>query len=237
MTRRPRVIRVLCVEDDQQLARLTASYLESHDLEVHVVPRGDVAIADVDRIRPDVVLLDLSLPDMTGLEVCRRIRARHSVPIIMVTGQTDLADRVRGLEHGADDYVSKPYEPAELLARIQAQARRARGDLEPRVSKLVVGPLVVDTATRTVQLRGAPIVLTTTELAIVTELAYHPGRILNREQLLHVIHGSADEVFDRAIDVLISRIRAKIEDDPKNPQLLKTVRRAGYVLTSPDDPT
>ena len=227
-------IRVLYVEDDDRLARLTSEYLGSHGVEVHIVPRGDIAIADIAKIRPDVVLLDLMLPGMDGFEVCRQLRARHATPIIMVTARIEEADRVRGLEGGADDYVTKPFQSRELLARIRAQARRGRGEVGPKAERLEVGPLVLDTSTMEVTLRGKPLALTTNELTLLHALAQRAGRVMDREQLLQLVHGAADEAFDRSIDVIVSRIRSKLEDDPKNPRLLKTIRGVGYMLTPGD---
>lgn len=224
-------IRVLYVEDDERLARLTLEYLTSHGLEVHLVPRGDLAISAIGQIRPDVVLLDLMLPGMDGLEVCRQLRKRSATPIIMVTARTEEADRVMGLEGGADDYVSKPFQSRELLARIRAQARRGRGEVGPRTERIVLGPLVVDSGTMEVSLHGETVALTTNEFALLHALAQRPGRVLDREQLLQLLHGSADEAFDRSIDVVVSRVRAKIEEDPKNPRMLKTIRGVGYMLT------
>jgi len=222
---------VLYVEDDERLARLTSEYLESHGIEVHWLPRGDQAVADVQRIQPDVVLLDLMLPGVHGLEVCRQIRARHDVPIIMVSARSESEDRVRGLDGGADDYIAKPFQSRELLARIHAQARRSRGEVGPKPEKITVGELVVDMAAREVSMSGAAVALTTNEFAVVVALAQRAGRVLSREQLLQVVHGTLDEAFDRSIDVLISRIRGKLEEDPKNPRMVKTVRGAGYMLT------
>ncbi|MBV8759866.1 MAG: response regulator transcription factor [Deltaproteobacteria bacterium] len=225
-------IRVLYVEDDERLAKLTTEYLQSHGLEVHWISRGDRALAEVQHFHPDLVLLDLMLPGVHGLEVCRQIRARHDVPIIMVTARTESEDHVRGLDGGADDYVPKPFQSRELLARIHAQVRRARGDVGPKPERFVIGELVVDLSARVVTMRGAPVALTTNELAVLAALAQRPGRVLSRDELLQVVHGALDEAFDRSIDVLISRIRGKLEEDPKNPRLVKTVRGAGYVLTS-----
>ena len=226
------MIRVLYVEDDARLARLTAEYLESHGLEVHVVARGEAAVADVQKIRPDVVLLDLMLPGIDGFEVCRQIRARQDVPIIMVTARGEPEDRVRGLEGGADDYVAKPFQSRELLARIRAQARRARGEAGPKPERFEVGALVIDLGTREVTMRGAVVSLTTNEFSVVAALAQRAGRVLTREQLLQVVHGTLDDAFDRSIDVLISRIRSKLEEDPKTPRLVKTIRGEGYMLAS-----
>ena len=159
-------IRVLYVEDDERLARLTMEYLTSHGLEVHLVPRGDLAVADVMRIRPDVVLLDLMLPGVDGFEMCKQLRARSDVPIIMVTARLEEADRVRGLEGGADDYVTKPFQSRELLARIRAQARRSRGEVGPKQERIEIGPLVIEPVAMSVTLRGEPVVLTANEFAL-----------------------------------------------------------------------
>ena len=224
-------LRVVYVEDDDRLARLTTQYLTSHQVEVHVVSRGDQAVAEVLRVRPDVVLLDLMLPGTDGLEVCRQLRARCDVPIIMVTARTEEADRVLGLEGGADDYVVKPFQSRELLARIRAQARRGRGERGPRAERIEVGSLVIDAATMEVTVQGKPISLTTSEFQLLHTLAQRAGRVLGREQLLQLLHGTADEAFDRSIDVVVSRVRQKIEDDPRNPRLLKTIRGIGYMLS------
>jgi len=222
---------VVYVEDDERLARLTMQYLASHRLQVHLVTRGDQAVSEVVRIRPDVVLLDLMLPGIDGLVVCRQIRARLDVPIIMVTARTEEADRVIGLEGGADDYVSKPFQSRELLARIRAQARRGRGESGPRAERIEVGALTIDATTMEVTVHGAPVALTTIEFSLLNVLAQRAGRVLAREQLLQLLHGTADEAFDRSIDVVVSRVRAKIEVDARNPRLLKTIRGVGYMLT------
>lgn len=227
-------IRVVYVEDDDRLARLTTQYLQSHRVEVHVVSRGDLAVPEVLRVRPDVVLLDLMLPGADGLDVCRQLRSRTDVPIIMVTARTEEADRVLGLEGGADDYVAKPFQSRELLARIRAQARRARGESGPRPERIEVGRLVIDATTMQVTVDGEPISLTTSEFALLHALAQRAGRVLGREQLLQLLHGSPEEAFDRSIDVVVSRLRHKIEADPRSPRMLKTIRGAGYMLTPGD---
>jgi DNA-binding response OmpR family regulator len=152
------------------------------------------------------------------------------VPIIMVTARSEEADRVLGLEGGADDYVSKPFSSRELLARIRAHARRARGRAGPSPERIEVGTLVVDTGTMTASLNGSRLALTTHEFSLLKVLAERAGRVLGREQLLALLHGSADEAFDRSIDVHVSRLRHKLEDDPRNPRLLKTIRGVGYML-------
>ncbi|HSK05591.1 MAG TPA: response regulator transcription factor, partial [Kofleriaceae bacterium] len=176
-------------------------------------------------------LLDLMLPGTDGLEVCRQLRARCDVPIIMVTARTEEADRVLGLEGGADDYVSKPFQSRELLARIRAQARRARGESGPRPERIEVGALVIDAGTMEVTVGGRLVPLTTSEFTLLHALAQRAGRVLGREQLLQLVHGTSEEAFDRSIDVVVSRLRQKIEDDPRTPRLLKTIRGVGYMLT------
>jgi DNA-binding response OmpR family regulator len=225
-----RRITVVFVEDDERLARLTAQYLLTHNVEVTVIARGDIALAEILRLRPDVVLLDLMLPGLDGVDLCRKLRERIDTPIIMVTARTEEADRVMGLEGGADDYVTKPFLSRELLARIRAQARRARGQTGPAQNRVVVQDLVVDPTNMTATLAGKALALTTFEFSILRVLSERAGRVLAREQLLELVHGSADESFDRSIDVHVSRLRSKLGDDPRNPRLLKTVRGVGYML-------
>ena len=225
-----RRITVVFVEDDERLARLTAQYLLTHNVEVTVIARGDIALAEILRLRPDVVLLDLMLPGLDGVDLCRKLRERIDTPIIMVTARTEEADRVMGLEGGADDYVTKPFVSRELLARIRAQARRARGQTGPAQNRVVVQDLVVDPTNMTATLAGKALALTTFEFSILRVLSERAGRVLAREQLLELVHGSADESFDRSIDVHVSRLRSKLGDDPRNPRLLKTVRGVGYML-------
>ncbi|HEY2732911.1 MAG TPA: response regulator transcription factor [Polyangiales bacterium] len=225
---------IVYVEDDERLARLTAQYLRAHDVQVHLIGRGEQAVQEVLRARPDVVLLDLMLPGLGGLEICRKLREWLDVPIIIVTARSEEADRVMGLEGGADDYVSKPFSSRELLARVRAHARRARGKAGPAQTRIEIGPLVIDGATLTATLRGKRLALTTQEFALLRVLASRAGRVLGREQLLQLVHGSADEAFDRSIDVHVSRLRHKLEDDSRSPRILKTIRGVGYMLT-PDD--
>jgi DNA-binding response OmpR family regulator len=224
---------VVYVEDDERLARLTLQYLVSHGLSVFLVTRGDQALAEVLRIKPDVVLLDIMLPGADGFEVCRRIRQHMSVPIVMVTARGEEADRVMGLEGGADDYVAKPFSSRELVARIRAHARRGRGLIGPRAERIEVGSLILDPSSLSASLSGRALSLTSYEFSLLRALAERAGRVLSREQLIALLHGSPDETFDRSIDVHISRLRHKIEEDPKNPRWLKTMRGVGYMLAAP----
>src|SRR5512146_2670452 len=221
---------VLLVEDDLRLAGLTREYLEGHGVAVVHVADGRRGQDEALTGRYDAVLLDLMLPGKDGLEVCREIRARSDVPIVVLTARGEEADRVMGLELGADDYLAKPFSPRELLARIRAVVRRAKGKAGPARETVRVGGLVVDPAARSVVLDGREVVLTGYEFALLLALARRAGRVLSREQLMELARGSAEEAFDRTIDVHVSRLRQKLGDDPKRPQLIKTIRGAGYVL-------
>ena len=221
---------VLLVEDDLRLAALTREYLESHGLAVIHVADGRRGLEEALSGRYDAVLLDLMLPGKDGLEVCRELRARSDVPIIVLTARGEEADRVMGLETGADDYLAKPFAPRELLARIRAVTRRAKGRAGPAQGVVRVGSLRIDPAARTVELEGREVHLTGYEFALLEALARRAGRVLTREQLMELARGSAEDAFDRSIDVHVSRLRQKLGDDPRKPRLIKTVRGSGYVL-------
>jgi two-component system, OmpR family, response regulator len=226
---------VLLVEDDLRLATLTREYLESHGMAVVHVSDGRRGQDEALSGRYDAVLLDLMLPGKDGLDVCREIRTRSDVPIVVLTARGEEADRVMGLELGADDYLGKPFSPRELLARIRAVVRRAKGRAGPAREAVKVGGLVVDPAARRVTLDGKEIALTGYEFALLHALARRAGRVLAREQLMELAKGSADDAFDRSIDVHVSRLRQKLGDDPKRPRLIKTVRGAGYLLADESD--
>jgi two-component system OmpR family response regulator len=198
-------------------------------LSVTSVADGNSALREGLRSDIDVVVLDLMLPGRDGFEVCRELRSKSHVPIIAVTARVEVADRVLGLSLGADDYVTKPFSARELLARIEAVARRAQGRAGPE-AQLRVGRLQLDAASLTATLDGRALQLTAYEFALLRVLADNAGRVLSRERLLELAKGSADEAFDRSIDVRISRLRHKLGDDPKHPVLLKTVRGSGYLL-------
>jgi DNA-binding response OmpR family regulator len=223
-------IKVLLVEDDTRLAQLTTRYLEGHGVLVTTATDGLEGQAEALRRQYDCIVLDLMLPGRDGIEVCRELRTRIDVPIIMVTARGEEADRVLGLEVGADDYVTKPFSPRELLARIRANVRRVRGQAGPTQEEIAVGGLVLDPARMTVVLDGKIVDVTAYEFSILRALAQRPGKVLSREQLLDLAKGSADLSFDRSIDVHVSRLRAKLGDDSRNPRILKTVRGAGYLL-------
>jgi len=231
-------IQVLMIEDDRKLAQLTSRYLENHGLMVTIAENGEQGLATFIRGVFDVVLLDLMLPGMDGISVCTQIRSRSDVPVLMLTARGEEADRVMGLEIGADDYIGKPFSSRELLARIRAQVRRARGKAGPGAKALSAGALRLDVAAMRVTVDGKVINLTSYEFALLRILTERAGRVLSREQLLDATRGSAEEAFDRSIDVHISRLRQKLEPDPRHPRFLKTVRGLGYMVadgTSSDD--
>ena len=223
-------ILALLVEDDERLARFTAEFLEQHGVGVTVAPDGEAAL-ELARARAfDIVVLDLLLPRRDGFSVCRELRVHSAVPIIVVTARTDEPDRIVGLELGADDYLAKPFSPRELLARIRALVRRARGQLGPESNVLRVGELVLRLGAMAVTYRGKPVELTSYEFTLLRVLVERHGRVLTREQLLELAKGTCDDAFDRSIDVRISKIRQKLGE----PSLIRTVRGAGYMLAQDD---
>lgn len=224
--------RLLMVEDDERLAQLTTRYLEQYGIKVTHVADGREAIGIASQGCFDLILLDLMLPSCDGIEVCRALRAKLDVPIIIVTARSDEADRVLGLEIGADDYVAKPFSSRELLARIRAQVRRARGRAGPRSSPLRVGRIEVDPGGLRASIDGKPLQLTGYEFTLLKALVERAGRVLTRDQLLAMANREADAVFDRSIDGHISRLRQKLGDDPRRPTMLKTIRGAGYMLAT-----
>jgi DNA-binding response OmpR family regulator len=226
-------IRALFVEDDDRLARFTREYLEQRGVMVTHVRDGESALAEEAKGAFDVVILDVMLPGRDGFDVCRALRRRTSVPIIVVTARTEESDRVLGLELGADDYLVKPFSPRELLARLNALVRRATGRVGPPAGLVRIGKLSVDLGAMRVSVDGADVPLTSGEFQLLRAFIERRGRVLSREQLLEIATGASDESFDRAIDVRISRLRQKLGDDPKHPRMIRTIRGVGYVL--PDD--
>ncbi len=231
--------RILLIEDDSRLAGMVEEYLGKAGYHVLHAENGARGLALHAREPVDVVILDLMLPDGDGLDICRQIRARSDSPILMLTARGDPMDRIVGLEMGADDYLPKPFEPRELLARLRAILRRSRaaprsGDgSSPDV--LRYGRLEIDRGSRAVRLDGAPCPLTGYQFALLLALAEHAGRVMSREALMDAVKGEQFEAFDRSIDVHVSRIRAAIEDDPKKPRRVVTVRGTGYVFAKAQD--
>jgi two-component system phosphate regulon response regulator OmpR len=225
--------RILLIEDDQRLAGMVQSYLGEAGFRTTIAETGTAGIALHSRETFDVLILDLMLPDMDGLDVCRVIRERAATPILMLTARGDAMDRVVGLELGADDYLPKPFEPRELLARLKAILRRA--GTEKPAEMLRFGRLEIDLGARKVLLAGDERTLTSHQFALLAILAQHAGRVLSRDAIMDLLKNERLEAFDRSIDVHISRIRAAIEDDPKKPQRVITVRGAGYVFAKAQD--
>lgn len=235
MTSTEAPIKVLFVEDDERLARLTSEYLQCSGFLVSWIASGPAALAEVLQRQFDVVLLDLMLPGRDGMDVCRDLRARSDVPIIMVTARKDEVDRILGLDAGADDYITKPFSSRELVSRIRAVVRRSRGLAGPPLKPIQAGMIVLDPATMRVTVSGREVALTAYEFALLRVLAERAGHVLSREQLMDLAKGSADEAYDRSIDVQISRLRQKIGDDARQPRYLKTIRGIGYMLVSGED--
>ena len=225
--------RVLIIEDDTRLAEMVHEYLGAAGFRVDRAGDGRSGLALVARDQFDAVILDLMLPDMDGLDVCRALRARGSLPILMLTARGDAMDRVIGLEIGADDYLPKPFEPRELLARLRAILRRSRGG--DRADVLRFGRLQIDRGAREVRLDGEVKPLTSHQFGLLLALAEHAGRVMSREALMDIVKAEPLEAFDRSIDVHISRIRAGIEDEPKRPRRVLTVRGVGYVFAKQQD--
>lgn len=220
--------RILLIEDDLRLAGMLEEYLGKAAFHVVHAGTGARGLAIHETEPMDAIVLDLMLPDMDGLDICRKIRSRSDTLLLMLTARGDATDRVVGLELGADDYLAKPFEPRELLARLRAVLRRGRGGPKPDVLRF--GRLEIDRGSREVRLDGAPRVLTSYQFALLLVLAEHAGRVTSREALMDLTKGEALEAFDRSIDVHVSRIRAAIEDDPKKPRRIITIRGAGYVF-------
>ena len=231
---------LLMIEDDHRLAQMVGEYLGQSGLQVTHRADGASGLARLQGSElPDLVILDLMLPDMDGLEVCRRIRAlpgaAAQVPVLMLTAKGDPMDRVIGLEIGADDYLPKPFEPRELLARIRALLRRREAGAQSAANVLRFGSLEIDRDARTVSVAGAPAELTSYQFDLLVAMAERAGRVLTRDQIMEAVRGRELEAFDRSIDVHMGRIRAAIEQDAKNPRRILTVRGVGYVFARQQD--
>jgi DNA-binding response OmpR family regulator len=225
--------RILIIDDDQRLAGMVSDYLGGAGFRVTAAATAFEGQQRLKREQFDALVLDLMLPDADGLEVCRRIRQTSDVPILMLTARGDAMDRVVGLEIGADDYLPKPFEPRELLARLRAILRRKAGTAPADVARY--GRLEIDRAGRRVTIDGEEKPLTSYQFALLDALAAHAGRVMSRDALMDLTKGEQLEAFDRSVDVHISRIRAAIEDDPKKPRRIITVRGAGYVFAKEQD--
>jgi len=222
---------VLLIDDDRKLRGLLAEYLGSSGFAVVSAGHADEGLRLLRTEHPSIVILDVMLPGMDGFDACRAIRRESSVPIIMLTARGDVTDRVVGLELGADDYLAKPFEPRELVARMDAILRRGQGPAET----WSFGGLHVDPSRRSATMGGEEIPLTTAEFDLLEMLIRSRGRVLSRGQILDGVRGESWDAFDRSIDVLVSRLRNKLGDDPKHPRYVRTVRGAGYAFVGAAD--
>ncbi|MFM7025437.1 MAG: response regulator transcription factor [Limnohabitans sp.] len=230
---------LLMIEDAERLAGMVSDYLGASGYQVCHAADAATGLVRLQQVAPELVILNLMLPDMDGLQVCQRIRAlpgaSGQVPVLMLTAKGDPMDRIIGLEMGADDYLPKPFEPRELLARIRAILRRRGNGAEQGTQTLQFGSLDIDRDARRVSVHGEPCELTSYQFDLLVALAERAGRVLTRDQIMEAVRGRELEAFDRSIDVHMGRIRAAIEDDVKNPKRILTVRGVGYVFARQQD--
>lgn len=229
--------KILVVEDERPIAEVVKAYLEGEGFTVTVVYDGTAALAAARHWCPDLIVLDLMLPGLSGEEVCRKLRSESDVPILMLTAKSEEEDRVQGLQMGADDYLVKPFSPRELVARVRAILRRTRGGEVPLAEVLSFneGELVLDTARHQVWLKGREVNLTPTEFKLLTVLSRYPGRVFTRSQLTQQVQGYDYEGYDRTIDVHVKNLRQKIEPEPENPRYIRTVYGVGYKFEGQSD--
>jgi DNA-binding response OmpR family regulator len=224
---------VLVVDDNAKIVEVLSAYLDKEGFEVRTAADGPSAITSVAEQVPDIALLDIMLPGVDGIELTRRFQREHDLPVILITAKTDEIDRLIGLEVGADDYISKPFSPREVVARVKAVLRRVEGSrTDGATGVLTVGDLVVDIERREVSVAGMPTELTRTEFELIATMASHPGRVYSRLQLLEAVSGDAFEGYERTIDAHVKNLRRKLGDDPKNPKYVKTVFGVGYKVGS-----
>jgi two-component system alkaline phosphatase synthesis response regulator PhoP len=227
---------VLVVDDEPKIVQLARDYLESAGFAVLSAGDGPSALQAARTRRPDLIVLDLGLPGVDGLDVTRALRRDSSVPIIMLTARADESDKLVGLELGADDYVTKPFSPKELVARVRAVLRRTEQASAAETAELIrVGELEIDAPRLGVSIGAHEVTLTATEFQLLATLARQPGRVFTRSQLLDAVHGVAFESYERAIDAHAKNIRRKLEPDPRAPRYILTVYGVGYRLAEPDD--
>jgi len=222
---------VLVVDDNSKIVEVLSAYLTTEGFEVRTACDGPAAVASVAERRPDIALLDIMLPGIDGIELTRRFQREYDLPVILVTAKTEEIDRLIGLEIGADDYVSKPFSPREVVARVKAVLRRVDGSHSDDISGIFdLGDLVIDNERRSVSVDGEEIDLTRTEFEILTTMAAHPGRVYTRLQLLEAVSGDAFEGYERTIDAHVKNLRKKLGDDSREPRFVKTVFGVGYKL-------
>lgn len=218
---------VLVVDDNEKIAGVLTAYLEQEGFTVRVAYDGPTAVAEVARQVPDIALLDVMLPDIDGIELTRRFQREHGLPVILVTARSEEVDRLIGLEVGADDYISKPFSPREVVARVKAVLRRSDG-VRTANGAMQVGGLEIDADRRAATVDGAPVDLTRTEFDLLAAMAAHPGRVYSRLQLLEIATGDAFEGYERTVDAHVKNLRKKLGEDPKHPRYVHTVFGVGY---------
>ena len=224
--------RLLMVDDDAALSELLVDYFERFGHSLQTATTAAEGRLKLESNPPDLLILDVMLPDANGMDLCREIRAHNDIPILMLTARGDLPDKVLGLELGADDYVAKPFEPRELVARIESLLRRTRGGPLKRLS---ASGLVLEVETRRVTLRGTEIELTSTEFQLLRILMESHGRVLSRDSLLMKLRGIDSDAYDRAVDMTVSRLRKKLDDDSHSPRFIKTIWGTGYQFVGAQD--
>ncbi|MBC2710575.1 MAG: response regulator transcription factor [Desulfosarcina sp.] len=221
---------ILVIDDDEKLNRLLKRFLKDYGYDVYSATDANEGLKKIRTVLPDLIILDVMLPGMTGFDVCKRIRESSAVPIIMLTARGDVMDKVVGLELGADDYLPKPFEPRELVARMQAVLRRTQNTGADR--RRCFGPLTLDFHRRQVFLADREVDLTTSEFAALDLLVRHAGKVLDRDEIMQTLRGIDSECFNRVVDITMSRLRQKLGDDPKRPQFIKTVWGTGYMFVA-----
>ena len=225
--------RAILIDDDERLNALVTSYLQRFGVSVRSFSHPEKGFQALTDDSPDIVILDVMLPDIDGFTLCRKIREFSRVPIVMLTARGDVTDRVVGLDLGADDYLAKPFEPRELLARIQAVLRRSTPT--ERNERIRIGDLEVNSAKRSAAIEGRDLALTAAEFELLALLVRNRGRIVSRDRIMDQTRGIDWDAFDRSVDVHISRLRQKLGDDPKRPTFIRTVRGSGYLFVGGDD--
>ena len=222
---------ILVIDDDQELSSLLKSYLGKYELKVSSAADPESGMKLLRKLKPDAVILDVMLPGKDGFEVCREIRAESRVPVLMLTARGEITDRVVGLEIGADDYLPKPFEPRELLARLRSILRRSVAP-ELKQGRLKSGALQIDLGRRAASLGKRDLELTSTEFDILKLFMHNPGAVLDREKIIESVHAESSEAFNRSVDLAISRLRAKLGDSGKKPKFIKTIWGTGYMFSS-----
>lgn len=226
--------RILLIDDDEKLGELLKAYFQRFDMQLDNAVRPSEGLMKIQRDKPDLVILDGMLPEQDGFDVCRTIRKTSSIPVVMLTARGDVTDRIVGLEIGADDYLSKPFEPRELVVRIQNVLRRSKAAEAENDTTLRFGSLLVDTERRTAELDGSPLDLTTMEYQLLVLFASNPGRTFNRDEILNELRGIDAQLFSRSVDILVSRLRQKLGDTSRQPRFIKTVWGTGYAFVGVD---